>query len=269
MELCFPSTIFFMLFLFLQLHNSAYGNDEKYEQCKKSFQCGNVTLSYPFYDEESRPLYCGYPGFKIICRNGMPEISMSAHIYYIRRQDATSPTIFVAMQSYWQDLCPLMLSNTSINLSLYRYTAIDENITIVYNCPTVSSFAGNQIYCNKSTYYSYVGYIMTQDSDSSAKSINETCPHSNLVSVPVVHFLHGTITDAGSLLDAFHYGFELEWIAENELCDGCRRSRGVCGYDTNQTKSVCYCTDRPYDSKCSAGAHECSNIPCLDKQSEA
>ncbi|KAH9611639.1 hypothetical protein KSS87_015952, partial [Heliosperma pusillum] len=261
MELYFQSTIFFTLLLFssLQLHNSANANDEKYKKCRMSFQCGNISLNYPFYDGITRPQYCGYPGFKTNCRtNSLPEISMFREVYYILSKDATSDAFFVAMQSYWDDLCPQTLFNTTINLSLYKNTSIFDNITLLYNCPITSLKKDNEISCSANTTYnkpySPVGFIITQNMDSSqVASLYKSCPDRIVVTVSVGHSLHGSILDIKSLQIALKTGFGLEWIAENELCHGCRESGGECGSDTDLATFTCFCPDRPYDSKCSTG----------------
>ncbi|KAH9622562.1 hypothetical protein KSS87_001706 [Heliosperma pusillum] len=257
MELCFPSTIFFTLLLFssLQLRKSACANDEKYDECRMSFQCGNISLNYPFYDGNIRPQYCGYPGFIVTCRNNsMPEISMFSENYYILRMDATSDTITVAMQSFWDNLCPQTLfnTNTTIILSLYKITTIDDYITLVYNCPTTPIESENEIYCGTNTTYnkpySPTGYIITQNMDSSQiTSLYKSCPDKKLVTVAIPRFLHESISDVTSLQNALKTGFRLEWIAENDLCHGCLESRGVCGFDTTLAKFTCFCPD----SKCS------------------
>ncbi|XP_074308317.1 LEAF RUST 10 DISEASE-RESISTANCE LOCUS RECEPTOR-LIKE PROTEIN KINASE-like 2.7 [Silene latifolia] len=185
---------------------------------------------------------------------------MFSESYYILSMDATSDAIYVAMQSFWDDLCPQTLfnTNTTINLSLYKNTSIDDYITLVYNCPTTSSETENEIDCrthatyNKS--YSPTGYIITQNMDSSqVTSLYKSCPDRILVTVAIARIFHKTISDITSLHNALKTGFTLEWIAENELCHGCRQSGGECGSDSNLATFTCFCADRPYDSKCSTG----------------
>ncbi|KAK9683182.1 hypothetical protein RND81_10G121600 [Saponaria officinalis] len=259
MELFLNSAIFVMarmrnMMSLVSNNMFAYANDEKYEECNKPYQCGDVSLSYPFYDAVNRPLYCGYPGFEIQCNNAMVSFIMSSEIYHFVSMDATSHTISVAKQSYWDTSCPQNLFNTSINFSLYKYTSADQNFTLFYDCPNEGMLSENEFSCNNGSSNSTVYYLMTKNLESSKAF--DLCQRRVLV--PILQSRYESITNASSLISAFRFGFGLEWIAENDLCDGCRVSGGECGYDSKTNKFTCFCPDQPYDSKC--GFHSKGSI---------
>jgi hypothetical protein len=54
------------------------------------------------------------------------------------------------------------------------------------------------------------------------------------------------------LLGAINQGFELAWSANDSLCDTCKSSGGLCGYNQTTTAFTCYCADQPQDFDCSA-----------------
>ena len=53
-------------------------------------------------------------------------------------------------------------------------------------------------------------------------------------------------------LEAINQGFELEWSANDSLCDTCKSSGGLCGYNKTTTAFTCYSADQPQDFECSA-----------------
>jgi len=248
MLIIFPSLI--------QLHKPIQAEDEEYRQCKDSFiKCGNLTnLGYPFYDDEDRPEYCGYPGFKVDCSDGMPEISMSyddSYVtsgvsmsttqFYLLDYNNTSHTVSVAREDYWENDCPKDVLNTTINFTLFTYTSNDKNVTIYYQCSYQTMVSPYQFSCPDGMY----GYFAPNAPD---MTLAGTCKTS--IFVPVYQTAASSMTGNTTLHAALSHGFELQWYAENDRCDECSRSGGACGYDPNLKKFTCYCADGPNESNC-------------------
>jgi hypothetical protein len=59
-------------------------------------------------------------------------------------------------------------------------------------------------------------------------------------------------SNVSQFLEAINQGFELEWSANDSLCDTCKSSGGLCGYNQTTTAFTCYCADQPQDFECSA-----------------
>lgn len=252
---CSLPSFSFILYLLNLLH-SAYADDEYYEACNTSFQCGTVSsLSYPFYDGHIRPDYCGYPGFKLNCSSIPPDISVtSSEKYYVLGVKPDQPIVTVARKDYWNGYCPENLHDTVINMTLFSYVAdLDENVTFYYDCPNVTTPVANSFLCANlsSDVRSPFGYFVPEELESTYGNIPlDRCNRS--VTVPITNYESSAlrIIDTFSLMAALRYGFELQWIAENRLCDECRGSGGECGYNTTMSRFTCYCLDHPYATKC-------------------
>ncbi|TYJ15105.1 hypothetical protein E1A91_A10G162100v1 [Gossypium mustelinum] len=61
--------IFFFFFFFIL--RKPYATDENFRICNETRKCGNLSINFPFFMEESR---CGYPGFNISCKNNINPI---------------------------------------------------------------------------------------------------------------------------------------------------------------------------------------------------
>ncbi|KAK9683185.1 hypothetical protein RND81_10G121700 [Saponaria officinalis] len=238
-------SFFFMSFIFpliITRNKFVKADSEEYEECKKPFLCGDkqVNLSYPFYDGQGRPAYCGYPGFKIDCSHSFPEISMSSETYYLLSTNTTSGVISVAVQNYYDGSCPQNMFN--IDTNLYKYASTNDKVTLFYDCPIGT--VGIPFPCTNASSDNNnnnpVTYYLPQNFGS---NLSVSCQNS--VVVP-------TQLSPGSQpnQNIINNGFELEWIADKELCDGCHKSGGECGSNAGLTKFTCYCPDGSHDSDC-------------------
>lgn len=262
MEFSLLSSSFLMLviFSFIQLHKPTEASDERYEKCKKPLQCGSVNnITYPFYDDQDRPAYCGYPGFKLNCSDDahMPEISMTSSqiVYYLLKMDPTSHTVTVAIDYFWDtySFCPQSFSDNSLNFTLYKYTPTKDNITLYYECSLASTQTQtlwkNQFTCTGNAYnYFTTSYLEYNGTGGYFDPTTAKCKSN--YTVPVYPSAAESTTNAENLQAAFRGGFELEWLADNKLCDDCRGSNGECGYNNTTTKFTCYCPDGPRDFNC-------------------
>lgn len=102
----------------------------------------------------------------------------------------------------------------------------------------------NQFTCPNSL----TGYFKTPSDASLDNSLLGSCNSSILV--PVNGPSIASTRDLGSLYAALREGFELKWIAEEELCNDCRRSGGACGYYTTTNRFTCYCPDEVHGFTC-------------------
>ncbi|KAL2896234.1 LEAF RUST 10 DISEASE-RESISTANCE LOCUS RECEPTOR-LIKE PROTEIN KINASE-like 1.3, partial [Bienertia sinuspersici] len=237
-------------------YNTSQSKFTCYHVCKRPFQCGYVSnIGYPFYDGVVRPEYCGYPGFQLNCSSSPPEISVtSSEKYYVVGVKPEVPVITVARKDYWHSYCTKNLHNTVINTTLFSYITPDENITLYYECSNPSTPVTNSYSCPNLSRNgrNQTGYFVTKDLESrTGNNIPwNTCNRS--VVVPIINYENSVqrIRDTFSLMAAFRYGFELEWNAENSLCDECINSGGECGFNTTMKRFTCYCPDQPYATKC-------------------
>ncbi|XP_061948069.1 LEAF RUST 10 DISEASE-RESISTANCE LOCUS RECEPTOR-LIKE PROTEIN KINASE-like 2.1 isoform X2 [Populus nigra] len=234
-------------------------DDERYLNCMKSFDCGNIKgVGYPFSGSD-RPDYCGYPGFELGCSNQDPEITIMQLSYKLLGINSQSRTLNVSRTDYTKNLCPTLLSNTSLNPNLLSSTSDHAEVTLYYGCPSPSPPAlSSQFTCNINDTvmvgnFITVNYSVLSITDPSLISYLTTC--NNSVKFPahqsaIVPIL--VSSNVSQFLEAINQGFELEWSANDSLCDTCESSGGQCGYNKTTTAFTCYCADQPQDFECSS-----------------
>lgn len=222
--------------------------NEYYEICDKPFKCGSVeNLSYPFYDGLTRPDYCGYPGFQLNCNKNLPEMWVtSSDTYYVLGMKPDQPIMTVAREEYYDgNYCPRRLFNTSINYTLFSYAPMNVNITLYYDCSEkLETNTMYPFYCVNVS--SPAGYFTANSSSGDV----DTCKSNIFVPIFDYNSAAARLTDQNSLLTTLHNGFELEWMANNSLCDECRGTGGACGYNTSTSKFTCHCPSQSHGNRC-------------------
>ncbi|KAJ6371027.1 hypothetical protein OIU77_001520 [Salix suchowensis] len=232
-------------------------DDERYLNCMNSFDCGNITgAGYPFSGSD-RPGYCGYPGFELSCRNQDPEIKIMGSTYKLLGINNQSRTLNISRTDYTENLCPTLLSNTSLSPNLLSSNSDHGEVTLYYGCPSpIPSGFSAQFTCNIND-TDMMGYFVTVNNS----VLSMTAPNlitylttcNNSVKVPVrqsalVSALQNP--SATQLLGAINQGFDLVWSANDSLCDTCKSSGGQCGYNQTTTAFTCFCADQPQEFEC-------------------
>ncbi|XP_061947407.1 LEAF RUST 10 DISEASE-RESISTANCE LOCUS RECEPTOR-LIKE PROTEIN KINASE-like 2.7 [Populus nigra] len=242
----FPTNSWFIIFLiiiFVHAPSSASADDdERYLSCMKSFDCGNIKgVGYPLSGSD-RPDYCGYPGFELGCSNQDPEITIMQLSYKLLGINNQSRTLNVSRTDYTENLCPTLLSNTSLNPNLLSSTSDHAEVTLYYGCPSPSPAGFSaQFTCNINDtgmmgYFTTVNLSVLSMSAPSLISYPTAC--NNSVKVPAhLSAIMPNLPDpnVAQLLEAISQGFELEWSANDSLCDTCKSSGGQCGYNQTTT----------------------------------
>ncbi|KAK1578014.1 hypothetical protein Q3G72_026862 [Acer saccharum] len=99
-----------------------------------------MDISYPFWGGD-RSEYCGYPGFKVDCNGGVPQIIIADRNYQVLKFDRESKIVSVAIQDYYDSNCPTKLGNSPLNFTIFDYSSHTQNISLYYVCPS----NGNQL----------------------------------------------------------------------------------------------------------------------------
>ncbi|KAK4416470.1 LEAF RUST 10 DISEASE-RESISTANCE LOCUS RECEPTOR-LIKE PROTEIN KINASE-like 2.5 [Sesamum alatum] len=243
--------------LLIQIPSYSCQNDPQYQTCSQPFQCGSLReLAYPFWGS-NRPVSCGHPGFQINCQANVPFLNISSTSYRVLEVDNTARTLKVSREDLWDTICPLLLFNTTLNFSLFDFSsaANDQNITLYYGCGTVqvpipTPSIPYQFNCNVNGSNSVSFYAAA---DASGPGNGVAC--SNNIYVPVNRtaardLINPATASADLLRDALRSGFSIQWSAENDNCNSCARSGGLCGYNEDTAAFACYCTDRVHESTC-------------------
>ncbi|KAJ6371022.1 hypothetical protein OIU77_001515 [Salix suchowensis] len=222
-----------------------------------SFDCGNITgAGYPFSGSD-RPGYCGYPGFELRCINQDPEITIMGSTYKLHGINNQSRTLNVSRTDYTENLCPTLLSNTSLSPNLLSSNSDHGEVLLYYGCPSPnpSGFSA-QFTCNIND-TDMMGYFVTVNNSVLSMTapilITYLTACNNKVIVPAhqsaILPILGNPTIA-QLLGAINQGFDLVWSANDSLCDTCKSSGGQCGYDQTTTAFTCFCADQPQEFEC-------------------
>ncbi|KAJ6369665.1 hypothetical protein OIU76_028001 [Salix suchowensis] len=232
-------------------------DDERYLNCMNSFDCGNITgAGYPFSGSD-RPGYCGYPGFELSCTNQDPEITIMGSTYKLHGINNQSRTLNVSRTDYIENLCPTLLSNTSLSPNLLSSNSDHGEVTLYYGCPSpIPSGFSAQFTCNIND-TDMMGYFVTVNNSVLSMTapilITYLTTCNNKVIVPAhqsaILPILGNPTIA-QLLGAINQGFDLVWSANDSLCDTCKSSGGQCGYNQTTTAFTCFCADQPQEFEC-------------------
>ncbi|KAK4837929.1 hypothetical protein QYF36_009605 [Acer negundo] len=236
MDLLLSFFFIIITLLFVHVPPSVLAIDDKYEKCSAPFRCGNMDISYPFWGGD-REEYCGYPGFKVDCNSGVPEITIADRIYRILEIINPSKKVIVAIQDYWDNNCPSNPGNSPLNFTIFDYSLDTRNITLYYGCPRRSANEQLQVLllyqfnCSTDeTNTDTVNYFFTNNVILSAPiAYLETCTGRNVqVSVfgSTVEYIKRDPVSANA--NRFlRYGFGLQWKANNDMCVRCEESNGV------------------------------------------
>ncbi|CAK7344261.1 unnamed protein product [Dovyalis caffra] len=234
-------------------------DDERYLNCSKTFDCGNIKdIPYPFWGS-NRQDYCGYPGLELNCINQDPEITIMQSTYKVLGIDNQSRTLNVSRTDYTENLCPTLLSNTSLEQNPLEYTSDHGEVTLYYGCPAPSPQGLSARFTCTINETDMMGYFITANLSELVSiapgliSYLTTC--NNSVKVPIRQSAilpNIDITTVEQLLGVLNQGFGLEWNANDDLCEACKLSGGQCGYNQTTKAFTCYCADQPREFNCAA-----------------
>ncbi|GAA0174909.1 hypothetical protein LIER_28196 [Lithospermum erythrorhizon] len=221
-------------------------DNDNYESCGKLISCGSVqNVGYPFFGE-GRPEKCGYPGFRLTCESGIPFIKIEGLTYRVLGIDDAGKILSISREDLYSNLCPSLLFNTSLDLNIFHYGVVQQNVTLFYGCSQIpgqiKSLSENQFECDNVTRTKSLGFYLTSQGLASNFSSNMNCDAS--ISVPVnlalAQNLTNLISSADELREVLASGFQVQWSASNEICEECSLSGGRCGYNSSLSSIVCY-----------------------------
>uniref|UniRef100_A0A0D9UWJ0 Protein kinase domain-containing protein n=2 Tax=Leersia perrieri TaxID=77586 RepID=A0A0D9UWJ0_9ORYZ len=206
--------------------------------------CGNVTISYPFWMASPAATGappCGPAAFEVNCdrNSSRPSLARSFRSgYKILAVSYTNRTVVVANDNVQTDAagCPVPKIDVSASLSLAPFTASPANnqLVFLFNC-TSSNMAGFvNVTCPGAQ---AVVRLDARYNNSAARAVAGGCDYA---AVPVVGVPGANATEYPRLLRG---GYMLEWKAPAGDCAACNASGGVCGYDADTEAFACICSD--------------------------
>ncbi|XP_044468477.1 LEAF RUST 10 DISEASE-RESISTANCE LOCUS RECEPTOR-LIKE PROTEIN KINASE-like 1.3 isoform X2 [Mangifera indica] len=268
-NLCLFSTIT-IIFILVQVPTCVSTIDAKYENCSAPFRCANLeNLEYPFWGVGRRE-FCGHPVYELNCQGEVAEITIRAKnygvIYRVLEVNNVSWTLTVAIEDYWDNICPTSPVTGTIDPRFFNYTSDTENVTLYYGCPPlgddISVLLPLKFNCSPeetdtNNYYFIWGddaanSMLTGDVIAAISIYFGGCARNVTIPGRLSVFPFLNYTAAANVSEALREGFDLQWDANNSLCDKCKNSGGLCGYDPDTDEFICYCRDKPYPLTCSS-----------------
>uniref|UniRef100_A0A0E0C6F4 Wall-associated receptor kinase galacturonan-binding domain-containing protein n=1 Tax=Oryza meridionalis TaxID=40149 RepID=A0A0E0C6F4_9ORYZ len=241
--------------------------------CSKSYECGGVNISYPFYLSNATDYYtrfsCGYTDLKIFCsrdrpgRNETPTILLGGDNYTVLNIIYDSQTIVLADTDVLRGgSCPRVRHNFTFGQAYewLQYTGSPDNLTFFFGCNLVplppmdsglTRFADkNQINCKDFSNWPDGGdsFVFTSVELEAPMEYELASRCRQVIVVPVngsiLNSSNQSALPSGGYGEVLNKGFELAWNSSNyEQCYLCEQSRGYCSYSQNRAFLGCLCSD--------------------------
>ncbi|CAL5445198.1 unnamed protein product [Camellia sinensis] len=237
--------IIFIFIIFSVLANETLSVDPNFEACMPR-NCGNgPNISYPFWITNLHESYCGQPNFEITCNGGNPVVTISDDDYVIEEIFYTNNSFLLpnSMVYDFENTCPILLHNFSIEGTSYDYSLSYVDLFFFYNCSTYP--------INKPTYR--VDCASNATDLSFAVFHKDVLEYENYLIDSCNSWVNAPVEtgDIKKLLemnftDVLRRGFVLQW--SEDYCSDCKRSGGNCGSINN--KFTCFCSDKQHSKTC-------------------
>ncbi|GER48061.1 protein kinase family protein [Striga asiatica] len=234
-------------------------NEQPYQTCRRTFECGDITeIGYPFWGGD-RPQSCGYPSFGLTCLDNTPRLNISSASYRVLEINSTTRTLRIARDDLSSTLCPRFIHRTVLDSSPFHIYSVhgDQNVTLLYGCgasrpPPEAPPVHNRFDCDVNGSSTW-GYYLTEGLIRQWSNVTGACEEN--ITVPVGasaarDLANVTVGSVGVLREALGEGFWVGWRADDERCRGCVGSGGLCGCDPDSGSFACYCADGTRDYSC-------------------
>lgn len=225
-----PTSGFCQILLFLFYHlPCVLSQQEPSGYCETPFQCGNITVGFPF-SGENRQENCGHPSLKLNCnkRSNTTSLTISGYNYSVLHIDNKSNILRISRQDFSGPFCSASFSSTPLPPDLFQNLVPSyKSLTVFYACDPRRHFLGNFTCPMKglgsaiqnSTYY-------------------KTCDESFSVTVPTSFVPEEEALSLTHLENVLRQGFEVKLKKMNEIfCQECLSSGGNCGFQFS--RQVC------------------------------
>ncbi|CAK8534107.1 unnamed protein product [Lathyrus sativus] len=240
----FINTFLLLPLLLSQLYVTA---DEMYTSCEP-FSCGNfINITYPFWNINTQPSYCGHPEFMLDCRNGSLTMKIKDQKFHILHINQASQVLRIAREDMWdfipgdKYLCPKRYTKVDIDFHFFNYTSNNEIYTMLYECgPLPDSYysPSNQynfkvMSCHMEGKF-HIVYIV-----SSAKLTDFSvmkCKNN----ITVLGKKNSLKNNSRATKDVLDEGFEVRWNGVgDDTCHNCIKHGGRCGYKRAENAVMC------------------------------
>ncbi|XP_060672432.1 uncharacterized protein LOC107423140 [Ziziphus jujuba] len=235
-----PISFILIFIFFLTIPQKSSGFFNGFSACSNRFICGNLTnVGYPFWGD-GRPESCGYPHLHLNCeRNIVTTIEIMNVKYQVLKLNLSTQILKIARADFLNGSCPSTESsqNPVFDSALFEYAQGYGNLTILYDCSSSGRFTFCPVKFHKrSGRFAAVSYRATNPLRNQNNQTGSSCSKI-IVGVSQSY-------NSSEIKEALRKGFEVKYEVDNEYCNGCTGSGGVCGYES--MKPTCYCENQSY-----------------------
>ncbi|KAJ8548278.1 hypothetical protein K7X08_030747 [Anisodus acutangulus] len=239
----------FVFSLILQIDKCS-AIDSQYVACYPISCRYGPRISFPFYIQDEKESYCGYPGFGLNCsEQGFPVVHIAENEYTVE-DISYQEQIFKLKNSVFNGTttsngCVSEIKNVSLDNRPFKYVN-DSRIYLLSKCngsipePLLKHKIGLGFGCEENG--NDFGLAIFGEDDNFEFALQVCKTH---VVVPVAMLGNEQVIDYQMIL---RREFRLSWTASN--CSECARSGGRCGFDIQNFQFKCFCTDMPHATSC-------------------
>ncbi|KAF2560973.1 hypothetical protein F2Q70_00015436 [Brassica cretica] len=225
-----PPTVFF------SNHLSCASTKKELGWCEAMFECGNITAGFPF-SGGSRPQFCGHPSLELHCFKNRTSLVISNHLYNVLQMDQTSKTLRLVRAELGGSFCTDTFTTTTLPPEIFELSTTSQSLTVFYLCDHNFSYSS-----------SYTCPDRGPVSVSQNLDYHKYCQESFTINVPKSYVPEEKDLDLKRLENALHEGFDVKVKIDEQTCEECLSSQGICGF--NNTTQICCKNDS--SSRCNA-----------------
>uniref|UniRef100_A0A5B6YZB9 non-specific serine/threonine protein kinase n=1 Tax=Davidia involucrata TaxID=16924 RepID=A0A5B6YZB9_DAVIN len=225
---------------------TSFSQDAVYSNCNRTFSCGSLqNITYPFTGGD-RPDYCGPPEFRLSCRDNYAEFNSNSFTYRVLQINQIEKTLTLARLDLWNNTCPQIFVNSTLNSSIFDTSVGNEDLTMIYGCsPRVPVNPPNLFSCNVSGANSSDSYYMIGPVPTDPLMRFMKCDVSitvRLLSEAAFRLNSNRSTVEEVLMEGFNVNYSDPY---EKQCSECIGSGGQCEFHLNSGEPVCNCSGRP------------------------
>ncbi|XP_058722445.1 LEAF RUST 10 DISEASE-RESISTANCE LOCUS RECEPTOR-LIKE PROTEIN KINASE-like 1.2 isoform X2 [Vicia villosa] len=218
-----------------------------YNSCAP-FNCGNfLNISYPFWNLNTQPNYCGRPEFTLDCQNGLLTMEILSQKFRILDINQSSQVLRIARDDLWSFVpgkefpCPKHYINVEIDSHFFHYTSNNEMYTILYECGDLpNSYFTPSFQIPFEVMGCYIEgkfqstYVVSSSKLTDFNAVN--CKNNITVPGKKNSLPNKSRITKGILIQ----GFEVRWNGVGEdRCRACTKYGGRCGYKRVENSFLC------------------------------
>ncbi|OMP04727.1 hypothetical protein COLO4_09362 [Corchorus olitorius] len=203
------------------------------------FECGDISLGYPFSGEGIEH-GCGHPDLQLSCDDGAAMLEIKGVRYKVLQVEHHDRTLQIARQDLENSLCNPEPEDSIFDSTLFNIISLIPgyvNVTLLYDCPFPTESYGVLNCSMKGDIYKNVSFEFEGEGMPPGAG---DCSDNN-VTVPILETsLTGTVLDYQSILKSLNAGFRVQ-LKDNPECQKCAGTGGTCGFEYVWNQTVCYC----------------------------